>query len=76
MIVVVLGVIPLMCFMAFIALFYFRTNPAEVLRSLGIGIGAVCGGFATALGALGMFVFGDRRTAPPPAPLPPPKGVD
>ncbi len=64
---VVIGVIPVMVVMAIL---HIDVQP------LGIAVGAVCGGFGTALAALGVFIAGDRRNqyrAEPPIPADPPK---
>jgi hypothetical protein len=37
---------------------------AEILQSLGISVGAVSGGFATMLGAVGLFRMGDKERPP------------
>jgi len=50
--VVVLGVIPVLVVLALLDI---------DVQPIGIAVGAVCGGFATALGSLGFFVWGDRR---------------
>lgn len=56
--IVVLNVIPIMCVGA--ALTWWKTG-AFPLQELGIGVGSVGGGFAVVLGALGVFVRGDRK---------------
>lgn len=35
-------------------------------QPLGVAVGAIFAGFATALGALGVYRWGDRRAPPPP----------
>lgn len=57
--VIVTGAIPAMCIGTFVAMWF---DPAHkfAVQDLGIGIGAVCGGFATAIGAVGVFRMGDR----------------
>jgi hypothetical protein len=58
LLVIIIGAIPIMIVMS---LFHYDVQP------LGIAIGAVCAGFATALGALAAF----RRSTdyPPPRPI-------
>lgn len=55
----VTGAIPLMCIGAFIAM-WIGADHKFAVQDLGIGIGAVCGGFATAIGAVGLFRMGDK----------------
>jgi hypothetical protein len=42
---------------------------AEIIQSIGVAVGAVSGGFATMLGAVGLFRMGDKPHAEP---IPPP----
>jgi hypothetical protein len=60
--IIVLNVIPWMC--VFTAIDAFGYDRPFDVRSLGYGVGAVCAGFSTALGALGIFLWGDSRTTP------------
>ncbi len=55
----VVGAIPIMVIGAFLAMWFDPTHEFNV-KDLGIGIGAVCGGFATAAGGIGMFRAGDK----------------
>jgi hypothetical protein len=32
---------------------------------IGVAVGAICGGFSTALGALGLYLIGDKKPTPP-----------
>lgn len=66
LVVLVIGVIPIMLLMAFLGA--YGTGVKFDIQGLGVAIGAVCAGFATALGALGAF----RRLADnaPPQPVP------
>jgi len=61
--VVVLGVIPLMCLGALVQMWKSPTHLFDV-QSLGIGVGAVCTGFAAAIGGVGAFRMGDKPRAP------------
>lgn len=61
--IMVTGAIPLMCIGAFIAM-WLAPDHRFAVQDLGIGIGAVCGGFATAIGAIGVFRMGDKPTPP------------
>jgi hypothetical protein len=54
--VVVLGVIPLMCVVSVYAAAKNPDKIPEIVQSLGMGVGAACGGFATALAALGVYI--------------------
>jgi hypothetical protein len=64
--VAILTAIPMLVVLAVADMMEAPGHPLD-LRSLGYAIGAVCAGFATALGALGVFVYGDRRFSDPPA---------
>ena len=66
---VVVGVVPVMCIGTFVSM-YFDTAHKFDVQSLGIGVGAVCGGFATTVGAVGMFRMGDKPRAGVPAAAP------
>jgi hypothetical protein len=46
---------------------YFAERHAYPFTEVGIAIGAVWGTFSTALGALGLFLLGDRRPSAPAA---------
>lgn len=58
--ILVTGTIPAMCIGAFASM-WMRADHVFLVQDLGIGIGAVCGGFATAIGAIGMFRMGDKE---------------
>jgi hypothetical protein len=61
----VLGVVPYMCLMVGVAAFVptVKFDP----KPLGIAVAAVCGGFATAIGALGAYRrLADNGTGKPP----------
>lgn len=64
LLIVVLGAIPLMIVLAFLQLIYSDDHRVDV-QQLGVAIGAVCTGFGAALGALGLFLMGDRRPQVP-----------
>lgn len=57
---IVMGAVPSMCIGTFLAMWYAPDHRFDV-QSLGVGIGAVCGGFATAIGAVGLFRAGDKE---------------
>jgi len=65
---IVLGAIPAMCLIAGIVAWCSADHHFDA-QQLGIGIGAVCTGFATVCGAVGLFRWGDKERAPS-APLP------
>lgn len=56
---VVVGAVPFMCLLSAFTLYFSPTHSVDV-QALGVGIGAVCAGFATAIGAVGLFRMGDR----------------
>lgn len=58
----IVGAIPFMCIMAAWSMYFDSAHTFKV-QDLGIGVGAVCTGFAAALGALGVFIIGDRRNS-------------
>jgi hypothetical protein len=60
----VLGAIPLLILIA-IAQLWLSDSHAVNVQELGVAIGAVCTGFGVALGALGLFLMGDRKPMPP-----------
>ena len=60
--VAVIGAIPIMCVGSLWAMHLDPTHQFHV-QDLGIGVGAVCGGFATAIGAVGLFRMGDKERA-------------
>lgn len=62
--IVVLNVIPLMCTMAVIEAYFGGEHHAFNFKDLGTGIRDVTFGFSTALGALGLFLWGDSRNTP------------
>jgi uncharacterized membrane protein len=55
LVALVVGVIPLMCLGTFLSFHKSATGVFDV-QGLGAGVGMVCGGFATALGALGVYM--------------------
>lgn len=57
---IVLGAIPVMCTAALLVAWLSPDHRFDA-QSLGIGIGAVCGGFATVCGAVGLFRMGDKE---------------
>jgi hypothetical protein len=65
--IVVLNVIPLMCGFAAWGIYHDAATTVEVIKALGIGVGSVAMGFATTLGALGVFIWGDSRATKTPA---------
>ena len=71
--VLVIGAIPFVCGMAV----YCAMNRCETYSPMGVGsaIAYICGGFATALGGLGFYRWGDERGRPPSVP-PDPYGSD
>jgi hypothetical protein len=66
LIVIVLGAIPSLLLMAVWALYAGRAFDPQ---PLGIAIGAVCGGFAAALGSLAGYMAATRPTRPATAPV-------
>lgn len=59
--VVVLGAIFFVCAMSLAAFIRCKENCAFDPQPVGIAIGAICSGFATALGALGLYMAATRR---------------
>lgn len=66
--VIILGAIPAMVTTAAFVAWQSADHHFDA-QQLGIGIGSVCGGFATVCGAVGLFRWGDKGSAPP-APRP------
>jgi hypothetical protein len=64
----IIGVIPLMVLGSFYAMYHHATRVFDA-QGLGVGIGAICGGFAAAVGGIGAFRMGDkpRQVAAAPA---------
>ena len=60
--VVVVGSIPFMCIFSGVSMFLDPAHKFDV-QALGTGIGAVCVGFGTAIGAVGLFRMGDKPHA-------------
>jgi len=65
--VVVLTVIPIMVVAAIVQAYYDEHHVFPFL-TLGQGAGLITAAFASALTALGVFLWGDRRPLPPPPP--------
>lgn len=61
--VMVTGSIPLMIVGALISM-WLAPDHKFAVQELGFAIGAVCGGFATAIGAVGVFRMGDKDAPP------------
>lgn len=59
LLVVVIGVIPVMCVGAVCAMWNDPAGHFDA-QGLGIGVGSVCAGFATAAGGVGIFRRGDK----------------
>lgn len=59
LIVLILGAVPIMVLLAILQMVW-PEHPAPI-KDLGIGIGSVCGGFATAVAAMGLYLVGDKR---------------
>lgn len=57
--VLVVGAIPVMC-VGTLAAMYFDAHHVFKAQELGVGIGAVCTGFAAAIGGVGLFRAGDK----------------
>lgn len=62
--IVVLGILPTMVCGAIVQA-YFDANHVFPFAELGKGAGLVTVAFSTALGALGLFLLGDRRPTTP-----------
>jgi hypothetical protein len=82
--ITVLGAIPFMCIMAGVSYWHcipvYQESGSVVQcvfdpQPLGFAIGAVAGGFATALGALAAYMLATRRTPVSP-PAPPPQSTN
>ena len=58
----VLGAIPVLTIGSFVEMYL---NPQHVFRveDLGIAIGVLCTGFSTCIGAVGLFLKGDRSNS-------------
>lgn len=65
--IVVLTILPIMTIAACIQT-YFDPKHVFPFAELGKGAGLVTAAFATALGALGLFLVGDRKPVPPVTP--------
>jgi hypothetical protein len=61
---VMIGGVVVASLIAIYAVWTSAAAASEILRSYGYGTGAIAGGFATTLGAIGLFMWGDSHTPP------------
>lgn len=64
----VLGAITFVCAMTAIVFLRCNANCTFDPQPLGFAVGAICAGFATALGSLAGYMLATRRRDAPPAP--------
>ncbi len=62
---IVLGAIPTLIVAGIAAAYYGKPFDPQ---PYGVAIGAICGGFGAALGALGIYLLGDKKPTPPAPP--------
>jgi hypothetical protein len=63
--IAVIGAVQIEALLAIIASIRTPDKIAEILQSLGVAVGATCGGFATALTALGVYIKLDPPKSQP-----------
>jgi hypothetical protein len=64
LLIMVVAAIPFMGLLVAWAMYLDPEHKVD-LQSFGIGVGSVCGGFAAAVAAVGVFRAGDRDKGPP-----------